>query len=47
MSMKSKAARLPNVHPGEVLFEEFLKWQNDATEKPVRRVRVKSRRHGI
>jgi addiction module HigA family antidote len=25
MSMKSKAARLPNVHPGEVLFEEFLK----------------------
>jgi addiction module HigA family antidote len=25
MSVKSKTARLPNVHPGEVLLEEFLK----------------------
>ncbi len=25
MSTKSKGARLPNVHPGEVLLEEFLK----------------------
>lgn len=25
MSRKTKAARLPNVHPGEVLLEEFLK----------------------
>ena len=25
MNMKSKVGRLPNVHPGEVLREEFLK----------------------
>jgi addiction module HigA family antidote len=44
MSTKSKTARLPNVHPGEVLLEDFLKPLDLSEHRLAKLLRIPERR---